>query len=323
LKGVENYQEMVQRVFRISIPEYHFAYNPSIVAKDNGGYFLAFRHEPLSNRFGIPRSYIGMCELNAAFEPLGLASILETGNENSEDPRLFSAGGHLFVSHSHLVTFSPFICNIAVTQIEPNKKFKVMKHADLSYKGMNVEKNWIPFVYRNQEGFEEVYFIYKYSPHRILRLSQPFNGKVRVAFEHEYQSDKITRWEKRWGGIRGGTPAIRIGDEYLAFFHSSFISSGINYYIFGAITFDAEPPFRIKRISEAPIFFKGIYETEVTPRSWFYPRHHLRVMYPSGLVAGKEGGKDVFYVTCGENDVAIKCLVIDKAKLLNSLIKVN
>lgn len=322
LKGVEPYQSFVKRVFRIQIPQFTHSYNPSIVAKEDGGYLLAFRYEPLSNRFGFPKSFIGMCELNSSFEPSKPPFLVETGNENSEDPRIFSAGNHIFIAHSHLVTFNPFICNIAVTQIEP-RGMQVVKHADLHYKGSNIEKNWTPFVYKNKEGCEEVYFIYKYFPHRILKLGWPFNGKVRVAYENQYAAEKIEKWEKKWGVLRGGTPAIRIGDEYLAFFHSSFSANGICYYIFGAITFEGEPPFQIKKISETPIFFRGVYETEVTPQNWFYPRHHLRVIYPAGLVEGKENGRDVLYVLCGENDVAIKCVVIDKTKLLDSLVKIN
>src|SRR5205807_1144789 len=105
----------------------------------------------------------------------------------------------------------------------------------------------------------DVYIIYKFHPHRILKLELPFTGEVRVAYENSEGKATLEAWEKKWGFIRGGTPAIQIGQDFIAFFHSSFSSGNVYNYVFGAITFEGKPPFRIKKISKAPIFFKNIY----------------------------------------------------------------
>ncbi len=133
----------------------------------------------------------------------------------------------------------------------------------------------------------------------------------------------MKNWEQKWGLIRGGTPAIHLGNEYLSFFHSSFLHQEVVYYIFGAITFEDTPPFSIKRISSAPLLFKKMYDKPVLPEIWFYPRKRIRVIFPGGIAAGVEQGKEVLYVLCGENDVAIKGIVLDKEALLTSLQKVE
>lgn len=50
---------------------------------------------------------------------------------------------------------------------------------------------------------------------------------------------------KKWGKLRGGTPAILVADEYLAFFHRSFIDqkTKLSWYVMDAYTFASSPPF--------------------------------------------------------------------------------
>jgi predicted GH43/DUF377 family glycosyl hydrolase len=308
---------LVLRTFKINVPGAPYAHNPSIIPNKKG-YTLAFRHDPSSNKLGNPKTFLGCVELDQKFEPISQFKLIDTGNYNSEDPRLFSTDEGTYVSYTHLITFTPQVCNIAVSKIDLEKQGTLASY-DLNYNKGSREKNWTPFVHRNQKGKDDVYIIYKYLPHRILKLAQPFNGNVSFAYENYQGGATLEKWEKKWGLIRGGTPAIKVGDEYISFFHSSFISGKILYYIFGAITFEGNPPFRITKISKAPIFFKDMYSTPVTEDVWIYPRNRVKVIFPSGVVRGKEAGRDVLYVVCGENDVAINCVVIDKETLLDSL----
>jgi len=204
-----------------------------------------------------------------------------------------------------------------------NSKLNLEKRQDLEFRLYRAEKNWTPFVWNNpQSGQDEVYLIYKYVPFQILKMELPLNGKADMLHGHPAKKG-VRNWEKKWGEIRGGSSAIRVGDEFLTFFHSSFKSGEIRYYVMGALMFAGKPPFQITRISPCPILFKDIYKTDVTPRVWFYPRNHLRVLFPGGATEGRDNGRDVFYVVCGENDVTIKCVVVDKANLLNGLVRVN
>jgi predicted GH43/DUF377 family glycosyl hydrolase len=198
---------------------------------------------------------------------------------------------------------------MALSKINP-KTCEVVKSIDLNYKADGVEKNWTPFVYRNKKGKDEIHFVYYFLPHRILKLSQTFDGTAAVAYKNTASIKKMKNWQEKWGLIRGGTPAIKLDDEYICFFHSVFVANNVRFYVFAALTFEASPPFRIKKISKTPIFFRDIYSTNP---------NYLRTIFPSGIVQGREAGREVFYVVCGENDAAIKCVVIDKNCLLNSL----
>jgi predicted GH43/DUF377 family glycosyl hydrolase len=323
LKGIGFSDEtgLVRRVFKIKVPGAPYAHNPTILPNKKG-YTLAFRYDPASNKLGNPKTFLGCVELDKKFKPISQFRLIDTGNHNSEDPRLFSTNEGTYVSYTHLITFTPQVCNIAVSKIDLEKQVTFASN-DLNYNKGSREKNWTPFVHRNDARKDDIYIIYKYLPHRILKLAQPFDGEITIAYENPEGQKTLEKWEKKWGLIRGGTPAIKVDDEYISFFHSSFLSGKIRYYVFGAITFEDHPPFRIKKISKEPIFFKNMYSTPVTHDVWIYPRNMLKVIFPSGAVLGKEAGREVLYVLCGENDVAIKCVVIDKETLLDSLERVQ
>lgn len=320
LKGVEFSDKtgLVLDVFKITIPDVPYAHNPTILPNQKGGYTLAFRYDPNSNKLGNPKTFLGYVELDKKFKARSKLRLIDTGNHNSEDPRLFCTKDATYVSYTHLIQFTPQICNIAVSKIDLNTHTTFASH-DLNYSKGVREKNWTPFVWQNPQGKDEVYIIYKYLPHRILKLKEPFDGDVTIAYENEDGEETLAEWEKKWGLIRGGTPAIKVDDEYISFFHSSFLSGKIRYYVFGAITFEGKPPFRVTKLSKKPIFFKNIYETKVTPDVWIYPRNILKVIFPSGALLEERKGRDAFYVFCGENDVAIKCVVLDKEQLLETL----
>ena len=125
-------------------------------------------------------------------------------------------------------------------------------------------------------------------------------------------------WDSQWGAIRGGTPARLIDNQYLAFFHSSFRERGKVWYVMGAYTFEAFPPYKVTAISAQPILFDGIYNTKAENTA----KKGLRCIFPAGFVEGYDK-EDVFYLSCGENDCATKIITISKRNLLSSLKKVN
>jgi predicted GH43/DUF377 family glycosyl hydrolase len=168
------------------------------------------------------------------------------------------------------------------------------------------EKNWVPLIYN-----DELLLAYSISPHRIER---PIDGTH--ASETFSLSPAKIPWN--WGILRGGTPALPEGDEYLAFFHStkdmaSIQSKGqeVTHYFMGAYTFASEPPFAITRISPEPIFAKNFY-TAPDYKTW----KPLRCVFAAGYVSND----DYVWVAYGRQDHESWIVKLDKKGLLNSLI---
>lgn len=309
---------LVTRVFPIVCPGFRYAYNPALL-KDGENYLLIFRYEPFSNKFtNDEKSFLGAVSLDKNFKALSPGKLLDMWNMHVEDPRVFLFRGETYIVHSHVRNWKPLTCDVGLAKMDAQQRV-ILSFADLGYKLKHIEKNWTPFTYKEFDKEEELFFIYSFNPYKILKLINPASGTVTIAYEKSAAAKALTNWENTWGEIRGGTPAIKINDrEYLSFFHSVFFHDSLRHYVMGAIVFDATPPFSLKYISKHPILFKDIYSTPVTKHTWFYPRPQ-RVIFPTGLVEGVEGNRQVFYVVCGENDVAIKCVVIDKDILLQSL----
>ncbi len=307
---------VLNRVFGIAIPEVKYPYNPSIIKKD-GGYLLAYRYDPKYIGSGIRPVLVGLIHLDENFLPKSESTFLMCKDNSSEDPRFLETSGGTYVVYTHVTSNTPLLCNMAMTKIDENT-LQNTSTIEFKNKGTTAEKNWTPFAIPSEKEEDRIFFIYKYCPQIVYQLKSTASNEVSVFYKGK-ERKALLEWQEKWGQIRGGSNPIRIGNEFITFFHSSFRSGGINYYVMGAITFDATAPFQIRRISKEPIIYKGMYATPITPDMWFYPRNHLRVLFPSGAVAGIEDEREVFYVVCGENDVTIKCVVIDKDNLMKRL----
>jgi predicted GH43/DUF377 family glycosyl hydrolase len=117
-----------------------------------------------------------------------------------------------------------------------------------------VEKNWAPFVYNNT-----VLYVQKIRPMHVLQSQIEGPGKMHFGGISLSREWKAPWWT--WGDFRGGTNAMRVGDVYLAFFHSStqLPRHFMKTYFFGAYTFTAEPPFRVLGVSQVPIMNWALY----------------------------------------------------------------
>lgn len=153
------------------------------------------------------------------------------------------------------------------------------------------EKNWVWF---NHEG--QWMFVYQYAPHTVVTA----NGKT------VHVTDSPKQWP--YGEIRGGTPPVRVGDEYLTFFHSSlpWKKRQKRYYV-GAYCFEATPPFRVTRITTKPL----LAGSEHDPRMNGGPL----VVFPCGNVFD---GKD-HLVSFGVNDEACAWIRIPHTELLERM----
>ncbi len=104
------------------------------------------------------------------------------------------------------------------------------------------EKNWLWFSHQG-----DLYLIYQTLPHTIVRWDEALRPVA------EYVSEI---WHPSWkyGHPRGGTCPIRIGKQYLSFFHSSLPwRGGKRRYYMGAYAFEAEPPFQITAVTPKPL----------------------------------------------------------------------
>ena len=315
---------LVLRTKRVSIRNVIAPYNASII-KYKKGYLMCFRYDiPSKHTYS---SHIGCVKLDAHFNQMDQEfKTIDTGFKRSEDPRIFSIGQEVYLLYStseflkYFLPF-PFISTVNVSKLDVNKcklQFTTSLELNLSL----TEKNWVPFEYVDAQNHPHFYLQYSVNPHKILHLPDPKVNHILHSTLPKSDSLQLFLWENKhfgWGSLRGGTPALKIGDEYLAFFHSCFQDSkGLVWYNMGAYTFEAHPPFRITSISPYPILFKGIYSSISLNAA--DPQRY--VIFPVGFVIEEEEGKEIIHLSCGENDSSIKIITLDKAKLLKTMQKI-
>ena len=168
-------------------------------------------------------------------------------------------------------------------------------------KDTGAEKNWLWFFHQDQ-----LHMVYQASPHIVCRFSPA--GK----FEQEYKTfEKTLEWP--YGTIRGGTPPVLTddGDEYLTFFHSSLPDEEYHRrYYMGAYTFEAQPPFRITRMTTEPLLAGSHQDV--------WSKDKPLVVFPCG--SRLKDGK--WLVTMGVNDLASAWIEIPHAELEPKLAEV-
>jgi predicted GH43/DUF377 family glycosyl hydrolase len=306
-------QSFVLETKRIKIPRYPNAFNPSIT-RWRGKLLMSFRFTDLWNLW---RSKIGLVWLDENFDPVGKPQLLNTRVNNpyipsrTEDARLVTIGDRLFVIYndSEDPKDSPdfrkmFLCEILFDgESFSAKDPEGLKH----YEGEagQWEKNWVPFDYHGS-----LLLAYSINPHLVFK---PERGTEKCSTISS-SSCKMT-WD--WGTIRGGTPALLLDNEYLAFFHSSkplkSHESGLKemyHYFMGAYKFKREPPFNITKISSKPIIGKGFYKG---------PHLEKRVVFPGGFVFDEK----YFWVIYGRDDSEVWIVKLDRNRLLQSLVSVD
>ncbi len=308
---------LVVGVKKVNIRNVIAPYNASLV-ESKSGYDLFFRYDIISSRAKYARfySHIGVVHLNDQFEQENKEfKRIDLQTEYAEDPRAVLINDQLHLFYNTLDNKNlrnRFMC---VANLD-RESFQVNYNTILDMNLQWIEKNWSPFEYIGVNQEPQFLIEYQISPRKLLKLSDPRMGEIkslRVPKEVSYLS---LLWPNEWGSVRGGTPAKKIGNEYLGFFHSSFKEdNGLVWYVMGAYTFEAHHPFRITGISNHPILFRGIFDTPYINTASL----DKRVIFPSGFVLEKQKDKELIHVACGENDSAVKIITLDKEKLLESM----
>lgn len=111
------------------------------------------------------------------------------------------------------------------------------------------QKNWSPFDFclncsnirgvTTSQSNATLLFIYSIKPHRIVQAF-PTNVSGEMQADTMFLTELLPQYRWRWGEMRGGSPALLIGDCYLTFFHSSghFNHKHIGTYVMGAYLFE-------------------------------------------------------------------------------------
>ncbi len=308
---------LVLGVKQIDIRNVSYPYNASLIPAPSG-YELFFRYDIVSSsaKYLPFFSRIGVVHLNNRFEQEKEFKRIDLKTEYAEDPRVLLVDDKLYMFYNVLNTKnlknrSMYVANLDRTSFDVN--YSTILEMNLQW----VEKNWSPFEYVGADQKGHLFIEYQISPRKLLELPDPKVNEIKNLTLPQEVAYLPLFWTKKWGTVRGGTPAQKIGNEYLGFFHSSFADKdkGLVWYVMGAYTFAAEPPFGITGISHYPILFRSIFETPSVNKDLI----NKRVIFPSGFIMEKKDGKELIQLACGENDSSIKIITLDKEKLIKSM----
>lgn len=310
-------QDFVLETKQIDIPNYPDAFNPSIV-RWKESILMCFRiRDPITSL----TNQIGLIWLDDDCNIASMPKILKMPPHQdiyfprTQDPRLVAIGSDLFIVYNEFhKTSLGSNRRMAYSKICESNNFFYTEPPTylLAFENENPskqEKNWVPFNYNN-----ELHFSYSIEPHLVFRP---------IAGTHSCHSAASTssylKWN--WGILRGGTPAEKIDDQYLAFFHSvkDFVSlqskgSRILHYFMGAYTFNASPPFKVTKISPEPIVGENFYNGPLYD-TW----KPLLVVFPGGYVHDE----NYIWIAYGRQDHEVWIVKLDKQGLFDSLVNVS
>ncbi len=242
-------------------------------------------------------SYIGLSILDKNLKEKDFKKI-DVNSKSAEDPRIFKFKNDYFLIFNDKLDIKHNCRVMFIAKL--NKKFEIEYKTPLYLHIKPVEKNWTPFTYKNR-----LHLSYGLMPHKVMELENlEKNSLKHLVFE---KNPCYSRFFWKWGSPRGGTPAKLVDGEFLSFFHSSFgKNKNKKIYVMGAYMYQKDPPFKVTKVSMYPIIFGK----------------KKRVYFPAGFIIKKVNGKDLIYLTYGENDNNSKIVILDKDKLFENMKKV-
>ncbi|MES2504155.1 MAG: hypothetical protein V4534_04670 [Myxococcota bacterium] len=301
---------VVTSVSSVAITGVKFPFNASIL-KNRKGYFLIFREIDFTSKGSYNFNKTGYVTLNDSFK-VKEGPFYFNVDATLEDVRALSGpSGRVVLVGNHLAKKTSNREMVLIEAIETNKeRLQIFKIKPIN--SQLDEKNWSPFFYE-----DELFLTYNLeTTHKVISEGLLCDPSDKCSFENKYAyQSPATTWT--WGKLRGGTPAKEVmvdgRKSYLSFFHSVHRSEGLVFYFMGALIFEGQPPFRVLKISKAPIVFDGMYrcgavESPILRKDWL-------VSYPVGLeIEGDEG-----VLSLGVNDSCIKIITLDLPALFNSM----
>jgi len=200
------------------------------------------------------------------------------------------------------------MCYAQITSLGDISEVKIIDYAT----DRKTEKNWSPFFFNNN-----IYLIYSIKPFKIIELKA--DGTCEDVSSVDWKLPQEIQ-----GELHGGTRAIPYGEEYLSLCHSLVLTPAneqktrkereIRKYKIWAYTFSAKQPFKILKFTEKPILDAEKLELGLVNEGvWL--NEQSRVVYERGLALRK--GQVI--ITCGEQDLRSKILLLEKSELDNLL----
>ena len=306
------------------------------IAPYEGGFIGIFRYEGLGQS-GSHNSFLGTMYLDAELTPIGdMATLsLSTGSLTAlfpQDPRLVAHQGRYFVVFSAATSEDEYgqrrvhLAELELSrqppQVAPTTSLgrirrlrPVAGDKGDAFPMNHWEKNWSPFSWGRA-----LYFIYRTSPHLILRLNdddlERADDEVALSVL-EVESPPALLWH--WGEPRGGTPAVydRELDRFVTFFHSVVVAEPGTQdenlrWLTGFYTFTPHPPFTADRFVPVPLMpaaFRREAQSDLK----------RRVLFPSGLAIGDRD----YLVSYGRRDNAMGVLHFRRDVLHKKLVPVR
>ena len=327
-------QDFVLETRKIDIPCYPDAFNPSLI-RWRGSLLMSFRaggyqdasDEALLMSFRIrdpqdeSTNDIGLVLLDEDFNLLSAPQVLKIPGTDApvairkQDPRLVRVGTRVYIVYSNMIealgvdyTRRMFVSEVC---FDGNHFFALEPQCLSQFEGeaeQRWQKNWVPFDYEGR-----LLLAYSIAPHKIFYPLLHTGSCETIAC-----TGPDVPWD--FGVLRGGTPALREGGEYLGFFHSSkemktVQSEGkkISHYFMGAYLFSSRPPFAVTRISPRPIVAESFYDGPAH-KTW----KPLRVVFPGGFISDDK----YVWIAYGKQDHEIWVAKLDKQALLSTLVPV-
>jgi len=261
--------------------------------------------------------------LNEDLTPMGDPQIIPLRRmsrikSRAEDARLILVKERLYAVYSDNVDpkitkggFRVFVVEIAFDENEIILG-KPEKLSDFEGKNPEIrEKNWVPF---DSDGVLRL--AYSIDPHLIFTPRLDGSGICDTV------ANSTTPYQWSFGTLRGGTPAFLMGNEYLAFFHTSMRVASVHsdgedrmHYFMGAYTFQKDLPHKLTSISKEPIVGAGFYSGEQFQGYW----KKVRAVFPGGYVFDD----DHVLVAYGKDDADVWVAKLNRQALMNSLVRLD
>ncbi len=250
-------------------------YNGSIL-EINGRFLYVYRHEQILSQRPF---LISACWLNENYDIISKQYHLHTGGY---DPRIIKYGDRVIMFYTdHLRVH----CGEIVAEEDISYYDDRILQTDFPLQ--KNEKNWLPFLIE-----DELKLIYSFSPHTILDCALEEGQCIK-----ESQAPVKLNWLR--GTIYGGSTPIRLGNDFISFFHSWKADSpdhrtSPRIYSIGAYIFSAQQPHNIKYVTKTPIWNDDFYSSKSACIH--------KVTFPmSALLEDNE-----IILSYGENDVVTK-----------------
>ena len=297
---IEALESFVRRVDSSSLSFGNRHYNGSI-ARHAGKIYMAYRVESFR-----AVSSVGLCEMDEGFNVLRDRLLEPPSLEPSlqlEDPHMASVGGELVCFTGAFVRDFPQSCRQRLFTLDP-QSLSILSETPVSY-GRNaepggVEKNWTPF--ELPDG--RLGMVYRQKPRTLARLADMEGWITQDAALAPAESS-----------LSGRTGPLRISPGLYLEFVGGHVripgraSRGTRYW-FGALVFEAKPPFSVLGSTREPLVWAS--EASPTIRSPLNGAGHPVCILPEGAMLD---GHSVL-VSCGVNDSYIAILRFNVEELL-------